>query len=141
MNRLDWQEWLDHWLKKHPLREPPASLRRGYTDQVMARIRAESPANQPMVFRFLEPRPSLAWGGALAAVLAIVVLVSSPERSLQELDRDSQWLLAADEYSFVEEDLEQEILEQEADDLVEEMAALDAVSAADDLLSEEDDPV
>ncbi len=141
MNRPDWQVWLNRWLKRHPLREPPAHTRGEYVDQVMARIRGESTQDQPAVFRFLEPRPSLAWGGALAAGLAVVLLVSAPQRNLRRLDRDSQLLLAAGDFSFLEEDLEQELQEQETEDLVEEIEALDAVSPGDDLLPDEEIPV
>lgn len=141
MNRPDWQTWLDRWLKRHPLREPPAHARGGYADQVMARIRAEAPQGRPAVFRLWEPRPSLAWGGALAAGLAVVMLVSAPQRNLRRLDRDSQILLAGGDFSFLEEDLEQELQEQETEDLVEEIEALDAVSPGEDLLPDEEIPV
>lgn len=81
-----WQDWLMGWLRRHPLKEPPAELRRGYAQEVMARIRAEENPSPVFVWRPraalpLAPAWRFAFGGALAAALAVAVVTTrSPHR-------------------------------------------------------------
>lgn len=77
-----WQDWLNGWLRRHPLKEPPAELRRGYVQEVMARIRAGENPSPVFVWRpRLKPAWRLAFGGALATALAVAVVTTrSPHR-------------------------------------------------------------
>lgn len=77
-----WQDWLNEWLRRHPLKEPPAELRRGYVQEVMARIRAQENPSPVFVWRpRLAPAWRFAFGGALAAALAVAVVTTrSPHR-------------------------------------------------------------
>ncbi len=77
MNPKAWEHWLSGWLQRHPVQEPPEQLRWNYTRQVMDRIHP-----QPVwVFR---PRPVFGLAGALAAVLAVVVVVQTPSRAARQ---------------------------------------------------------
>lgn len=108
MKKSDWQNWLEIWFQRHPLKEPPESAQGNYAEEVMVRIRRlEEPSRRGVLAWLPRPAPTLAWNGALAAALAIVVLASS------NTDRKEP-------------------------DLVEELEALEAVSAADELLSDEE---
>lgn len=107
MKKLDWPLWLENWFKQHPFKEPPAPLRRNYAEEVMVRIRTQEEKRSRWAIDWLpRPVPSMAWSGALAAVLAIVVLASGPD--------------------------------QEEKDLIEEMEALETVSATEEFLSDEE---
>ena len=74
-----WLTWFREWLAKHPVKEPPETLRHGYTEEVMRRIRlTDAPAP---IYRWA-PRPRVAWALATATVcaLTIVVWVNRPSR-------------------------------------------------------------
>lgn len=90
MNAGEWNAWLQSWLKRHPLRRPPEGLEREFPQAVMARVRAEQAA---WTLRWtLDPRWSFALGGALAAVLALVVVQRPPAPSVQEVESDVELL-------------------------------------------------
>lgn len=121
MTPSDWDAWLRSWLKRHPLKAPRPAPDRLFTEQVMARIRAEqAPARPqrhragrpvPVLLRWV-PRPRLAFalGGVLAAALALVVWLQRPaERILTQIERDSRILLEAGElWTWPEASLEEE---------------------------------
>jgi uncharacterized protein YqcC (DUF446 family) len=74
------------------LNEPPADAQRAYTEDVMRRIRS-APASS-LVWRWL-PRPqvALAFGTALACVLAVVVVGNrAPGRMAHQVEREAQLL-------------------------------------------------
>ena len=77
MNPEGWESWLRGWLQRHSAQEPPEELRWNYTRQVMDRI-------HPQPVRIFRPRPVLGLAGALAAVLAVVVVVQSPSRAARQ---------------------------------------------------------
>lgn len=97
MNASNWLAWLRAWLFQHPVKEPPAALGRGYTEEVMRRVRAThtpSPA-----FQWI-PRPRLAFALATAAAcLLIVSVVGGREatRVAQHVEEDWQLLAELDE--------------------------------------------
>lgn len=73
MKNSEWDAWLQGWLKRHPLRTPPAELNGRFRQEVMSRIRAEQAPIRTLRW-VLEPRRSFALGGVLAAVLALAVI-------------------------------------------------------------------
>ena len=98
MTAKDWDTWLKDWLKGHPLRMPAAQPDRRFTEEVMAKIRAEqSPA--PVILRWIpRPRFAFALGGTLAAVLALTLWIpwiTGP--LLRQIERDSEILFEAGE--------------------------------------------
>ncbi len=95
MNPQEWDNWLRSFLKRHPLKDPPAELQRGYHRQVMDRILA------PPIWVF-RPRPVFGWAGALAAVAAVLVLMPTPARVARQINRDSQVLLETGELALLD---------------------------------------
>ncbi len=74
MKPADWDSWLRGWLSRHPLKNPPAHLLERFSEEVLARIRPrEAPAPLFRPRWTLQPRWGLAWSGALAAALLLVV--------------------------------------------------------------------
>lgn len=125
MNPNEWQAWLTSWLRRHPIKEPPAAFQRTYREEVMARIRAEkAPAPvpvRPFILRF-SPRPAFALAGALACVLALALLTRpSLESRVQQIEEELQILAEVTE--------EDELLQPEQDPL-EEMLLLDEIELA-----------
>ena len=114
MNPGEWNRWLKQWFQTHPLKEPPAALQQRYRQEVMARIQEES---VPSRFLAWIPRPrfTFAFGGALAAALAIVMLVSrSPVRQTGQIEQEAQILFeTAGVSSLNDADLEEEVQTQD----------------------------
>ena len=110
MKPNDWDAWLRTWLKKHPLKMPISSPEGRFTQEVLARIRAEqTPA--PVILRWIpKPRLTFALGGALAAVLVLALWIQRPARPLlRQIERDSQLLLESGElWTWAEAGLEEE---------------------------------
>ena len=107
MNPQEWDNWLRSFLKRHPLKDPPAELQRGYHRQVMDRILA------PPIWVF-RPRPVFGWAGALAAVAAVLVLMPTPARVARQINRDSQVLLETGEPALLDSvELEQDLQEHD----------------------------
>ncbi len=107
MNPQEWDEWLWSFLKRHPLKDPPAQLQRDYHRQVMDRILA------PPIWVF-KPAPVFGWAGALAAVTAVLLLVPTPARVARMADRDSEILIEAGELASLDSpDLEQDLQEHD----------------------------
>lgn len=125
MKNSEWDAWLQGWLKRHPLRTPPAELQRKIRQEVMSRIRAEHASVRDRVLRWvLEPRWSFALGGALAAALVAAILIF-PARTAdhaaapaaQEVEQEAQLLLEVGETAYLADlDLEGEL--RDADRLV-----------------------
>ena len=110
-----WDAWLQGWLKRHPLRTPPASSEWDLRHAVMARIRPEQVRAREPVHRtlrwVLQPRGSFALGGALAALLVFVVLNRAPAPSLQPMEEPQTTLQTRQVQvaSLEDSDLEKEI--------------------------------
>lgn len=133
MKDSEWEDGLLGWLKRHPLRTPPAGFEEGFRRQVMARIRAgqaldrgrgQVPVRTPRWT--LEPRWGLAWSGALAAVLVAAILIlparlanhaAAPSVQEQEVVQEANLLFEVGEVAHLADvDLEGEL--QEHDRLV-----------------------
>lgn len=107
MNPQEWDRWLRGLLERHPLKEPPEEMRRDYHRQVMDRILA------PPVWVF-KPGLVFRWGGALAAVAAVLVLLPTPARLARVADRESAVLIEAGEMAFLDSpELEQDLREHD----------------------------
>ncbi len=101
---------LNSWIQRHPVKEPPAHLRAGYTDEVMRRLRAlEAP--RPVLGWLPLPRVSWALGTALACLLAGLFLwPSAPSRTIQRLEEGMDLLVEVGEgLDLAEADLEEEL--------------------------------
>lgn len=102
----------------------PARMQKSYPQEVMARVRAEQLRQPRKSWEWLpQPRFAFALGGALAALLAILVIPSTPCRIVRQIDRDSGTISSGQSESV--------------SDLVEEMEALDAVGEGEGLSMEE----
>lgn len=114
MKPADWDAWLRKWLSRHPLKAPPARLLERFSEEVLARIRPrEAPAPVSRPRWTLQPRWGLAWSGALAAALALVVFGLRPTGGPLEIaDQESQILLGVS----VLEDWEEHSLEEELEE-------------------------
>lgn len=120
MKNSEWDAWLQGWLQRNPLRSPPEELTGRFRQEVMSRIRAKQAPVHTLRW-MLEPRWSFALGGALAAVLALVVLgrphTPAPAFSTQEIEQEARVLLEAGEVTYLADlDLEGEL--RDADRLV-----------------------
>ena len=112
MNLAEWQDWLQRWLVHHSLKQPPESLSRCYTEEVMGRIRALE--NPGLAVRWVPQRQRrLAFGMAFACLAGLIFLahrvptraahptVDLDEQVWQALDRENEdWL---DELLWVED--------------------------------------
>ena len=148
MNGGEWQDWLQGWLKRHPVQAPPQEFERRFRDDVMARIRAE----QAPVWRLrwsLEPRWALAMGGALAAVLAVAVIGRAPSLPVPQIEQEAVVLFEAGEVGQLAElDLEGELQDEDRLVLAEAVTAAPSSSSLADfendlelLQSLEEEPV
>lgn len=93
MDEEKWLRRLRNWLALHPVKEPPDSLKSGYTEEVMARIRqAQVPQPYPTVFAF--PRLSFALGTALACALLLLVVAerSKTHKDIEQINETAQLL-------------------------------------------------
>lgn len=139
MNPQEWDHWLRSFLKRHPLKDPPAELQGDYHRQVMDRILA-APV---WVFR---PRPVFRWASALAAVAAVMVLMPTPARVARQIDRDSQVLLETGELALLDSaELEQDLREYDrivlAEAVPQEPEGEEALEIWEDLESVEEIPI
>ena len=155
MKNSEWDAWLQGWLKRHPLRTPPAELKGWFRQEVMSRIRAEQSAARTLRWT-PQPRWSLAWSGALAAALVTAILIlparlanhaPAPAVQVQEVEQEAQALLEAGEVTYLADlDLEGELRDADHLVLAEAVAAKPAPSWSEfendvevlDLLEEED---
>ncbi len=114
MNPAEWNIWLLHWLKAHPLKEPPIELQQQYRQEVMARIQEESAPSRVLAW-ILRPRFTFAFGGALAAALAVLMLVShSPVRQTGQIEQEAQVLFETTGIASLNDaDLEEEVQAQD----------------------------
>ena len=82
---MDFMDWLTSWLTKHPLKTPDVH-KQIYTDEVMARVRAEA---QPKKAVFSLPVfiPRLALVAASVAVIAFAVVTRQPSGVLGRMAR------------------------------------------------------
>jgi hypothetical protein len=126
MTREEWMNWLATWLKQHPVRELPEVRARGYSAEVMQRIRlAEPPAPQ---FR-LAVRPRLSWvlATVAACAFALMVMPRMSDSLTQRLMHDWQALEQMDEPVMLE-----------GDDLEETLRVTDRLMLAEAPVMEED---
>ena len=156
MKNNEWDAWLQGWLKRHPLRTPPAELKGRFRQEVMSRIRAQqAPAARTLRWT-LQPRWGLAWSGALAAALVAAILIlparlanhaSAP--AMQEVEQEAQLLLEVGEVTYLADlDLEGELRDADRLVLTEAVTANSAPSWSEfendveviDLLEEEGPP-
>jgi hypothetical protein len=84
-----WTHWLNHWLKAHPVKAPPAHAGADYTGEVMRRIRAGQ-RTAPVLGWLAFPRVSFALGTALACLLAALLIWRGPELAQLNLERELQ---------------------------------------------------
>lgn len=92
MKPFDFLTWLNHWVARHPLRTPPESLQASYTEEVMRRIHTTQ-ALTPAWRWGWRPQLTLAWGTALACLLAVVLVMKrTPIPLAGEVERDWQLL-------------------------------------------------
>ncbi|MBI1953832.1 MAG: hypothetical protein HYS41_06900 [Candidatus Omnitrophica bacterium] len=128
-----WPNWLNRWLKAHPVKEPPAHLGADYSKEVMRRIRS-APRPVPGLGWLTFPRPSFALGAALACLLAALLIWRGPElaqlnleRELQESDRIVLAEAVTAEPADEQPDETDELAEEEVPDeeVLEELQALD----------------
>ena len=114
MNPGEWDDWLKQWFKAHPLKEPSAALQQQYRQEVMARIREESAPSRVLAW-ILRPRFTFAFGGALAAALAVLMLAShSPVRQTGQIEQEAQVLFEATGVASLNDaDLEEEVQAQD----------------------------
>ena len=84
MSGRSFDAWLKDWLARHPLRQPPASLERGYATEGMRRVRA---APEP-AFAWRWPRLAAACA-AVAVLAAVVILRPSGQRLAEQVERDA----------------------------------------------------
>lgn len=93
---MDFATWFRRWLSRHPLKEPPAASRAGYTAEVMRRVRAlEAPAPMPARPWLAWPRLALVPLAAAAAVLLVVGRLRQPSGPLGgQLAADAEVLTA-----------------------------------------------
>ena len=66
--------WLTQWLSRHPTKSPSDAAGTSYTQDVMARIAAASQQPAPARWTAWQPGWVLAFGGAVAAVMLVIVL-------------------------------------------------------------------
>lgn len=150
MKTSQWHGWITDWLKRHPVKGPPAELQRELTQGVMAKIRAQS-APAPATIS----RPAFALAGIAVALLLTAIWFGRPVRPssqqlAQEAQQDWQILFVLGEMALLDSDEEiQEALQAEdeillaeavrssgpaaqADEvlrLIEELEALEAVTS------------
>ncbi|MDO8729792.1 MAG: hypothetical protein Q7J69_01195 [Candidatus Omnitrophota bacterium] len=146
MNPQEWDHWLRSFLKRHPLKDPPAKLQRDYHRQVMDRILAPPVWVVRPIFK--KPWTVFGWAGALAAVTAVLVLMPTPARVARQIDRDSQLFLETGELALLDSaELEQDLKEydrivlaeavpqeparEEALEIWEELESLEEIPAVD----------
>ena len=105
MNPKRWESWLRGWLQRHSVQEPPEELWWNYTRQVMNRIEP-----QPVwVFR---PQHAFRLAGVLVAALAMIVMVRSSNRAVQQADQEAKILSDAgleQQDPVSDQDLEKEL--------------------------------
>jgi len=135
---MDFMRWMEAWLKRHPLKEPPASVQARYTEQVMTRVQATHRGAQKASYslRVFWPRFALAMTAA-AAMLVLVRVTPRPSHSIAQSIAEETDLLAAvtlpeDEMSFAAELFS----ETDTDGLAEELRTMDLLVVAQDTRSD-----
>lgn len=93
---MDFTAWLRRWLSRHPLKEPPAASRAGYTAEVMRRVSALDATSPMPARRWLAwPRLALVPLAAAAVTLLVVGRVHQPGGSLAgQITEDVELLTA-----------------------------------------------
>ena len=66
--------WLHHWLTQHSLQDPPPELMRGYTQQVMRRVRHPEGAFASLAQWWVLPRLAVAAGMFAVCVLMFIAV-------------------------------------------------------------------
>jgi len=80
---MDFMMKLNHWLGRHPLKEPPETDRAQFTERVMARVQASQAPARASAWGFLS-QPRFALGIAMAAaVVAVAFLAIVPQSGKQ----------------------------------------------------------
>ena len=112
----NWMSWLQEWLSRHPLKEPPAELQRRYLQEVMAKIHAaETPARAVDWQPRRVPVWRLALGGTMATALALsIVMALYPRYLTHQIEQEAQVLFEAVGVAALNDaDLEQEVETQD----------------------------
>ncbi|MBI3333071.1 MAG: hypothetical protein HYZ93_03150 [Candidatus Omnitrophica bacterium] len=122
MNSDSWLRWLERWLKRYPVQEPPEFMRYGYTEEVLNRVRAAG-APAPLYRWIPAPKASFALGTLMAGLLVGLVLVrgsgsSSIEQEIEILEQvDADDSIPTGEEPDSEEGLMEELRESDEADL------------------------
>ena len=85
---MDFLTWLDAWMHRHPLQQPPETHRARYTAEVMARVKALPTAPTPAPARpgqwLAWPRLTLAVATGIAGFVLLGTVVGRPPQQLAQ---------------------------------------------------------